>query len=386
MIRIVSVAIVLCMMLSCTDAVRTDLKEHNIDETLSLLMQESIYDSFGSMPGVSMSINSPLLKDLWSGAAGYADDEENKILDHSQVFRIASVTKTFVAAAILRLHEMDSLSIDDPISTYLDESILALLRSDGYDSHRILIKHCLNHTSGLADYIFDTENYIDEIIKDPKKRWTRKQQIEGAINWSDKFGEPGEQTKYCDTGYIILGAIIEHFYNGDLAEGLRSLLSFDLLGLSSTWLETLEVHPLENSDKVHRYHGKYETTDWDASIDLYGGGGLVSNTKDLATFMSALFNNEVYENPNTLDLMLSIPAYVQSAENNDQKEIKYYNYGLWTIVVFGKKVHMHNGFWGITMIYIPAYNTSIAVNATRGSNDRMIKKVLLVLEQLDKKR
>ena len=206
--------------------------------------------------------------------------------------------------------------------------------------------------------------------------------MEGAVNWGDKVGEPGEQTKYCDTGYILLGAIIESFFKGDMAQGLRTLLSYDRLGLTSTWLETLEPHPLDQSEKVHRYHGKYETTDWDASIDLFGGGGLVSNTADLANFLSALFDNKVFDKPQTINLMLSIPDHVQSTSVNDLSKIEYYNYGLWTIQVFGNNVHMHTGFWGTTVLYIPAYKSSIAVNGTRGNNDRMIKKTLLVLEKL----
>ena len=160
------------MLLSCTDSVKTDISEGDPDEIFSLLLQENIDHSFGSMPGVSMTINSPLLKRNWRGAAGHADDKKNEVLSHSQVFRIASVTKTFVAASILRLHEMDSLSIDDPISSYLDASAISILKSDGYDPNRILIKHCLNHTSGLADYIFVTDDFLNEIIKNPKKRWT----------------------------------------------------------------------------------------------------------------------------------------------------------------------------------------------------------------------
>jgi len=377
--------LVISLLCACSDSVSTDINENESDKLFSLLLQENIDHSFGSVPGVSMSINSPLLEQKFHGAAGYADLEEKEELSYSQVFRIASVTKTFVATAILRLHEMDSLSIEEPISTYIDESFISILQSDGYDPDRILIKHCLNHTSGLDDYIFVSEDFMNAILKNPDKRWTRKEQVQGAVEWGDKIGEPGAQTKYSDTGYILLGAIIENFYDGDLAKGLRALLNFDGLGLTSTWLETLEAHPLDQSNKVHRYFREIDATDWDASVDLFGGGGLVSNTADLADFMYALFNNGIYEDQSTLNLMLSIPEYVQASDANDQKEIEYYNYGLWTIEVFGNKVHMHNGYWGITMIYIPKYKTSIAVNTTRGNSDRMIKKVLLVLEQLNNK-
>ena len=382
--RILSICLIISLVSSCSNSVSTDLDKNEPDKLFSSLLQENIDDSFGSMPGVSIAIHSPLLENNWNGAAGFADDQLNEKLETGQVFRIASVTKTFVAAAILRLHEMDSLSIDQPISDHVDQSIISILESDGYNPEQILIKHCLNHTSGLADYAMATE-YINEMINDPRRTWTRKQQLEGAMKWGDKLGEPGEQTQYCDTGYIILGAIIEKFFKGDLAKGLRELLKFERLGLKNTWLENLEEHSLDDSNKVHRYHGKFETTEWDASIDLYGGGGLVSNTEDLAIFFFALFNNKIYTDPTTLELMSTVPDYIDEKDGNDRKDIKFYNYGFWTVNIFGNEVFMHNGFWCTTVLYIPKYNTSIAVNATRGTNDRMIKKVLMVLEQLNNK-
>jgi len=202
------------------------------------------------------------------------------------------------------------------------------------------------------------------------------------MQWGDKLGEPGKQTQYSDTGYIILGAIIEKFYAGNLAQGLRKLLKFDTLGLLSTWLETLEDHPFDDQVMVRRYYGRYETTDWDASIDLYGGGGLVSTTDDLAKFFHALFNNKIYAQEKTLILMLSFPEFLAENVHNDNREIEQYNYGMWTVKAFGENVHIHTGFWGTSMLYIPAYDASIAINTTRGKADRLIKKTILALEDL----
>jgi len=134
---------------------------------------------------------------------------------------------------------------------------------------------------------------------------------------------------------------------------------------------------------VHRYHGKYETTDWDPSIDLYGGGGLASTSLDLAIFFYALFNNEIYDNPETIDLMKTAPDLMAKSDRNDTKQIKYYNYGFWTVYAYGEEVHIHTGFWCTTSIYVPAYRASISINATRGTTDRLLKKVLLVLKQLN---
>ena len=367
---------------ACSGSVDTSLKQANYQTIFSSLLQECIDDSFESVPGVTMTIKSPLLERTWSGGAGFSEQDRNIPTKPSHPFRIASVTKTFVAAAILRLHEKESLSIDDPISLHIGEPFISILTSDGYRPDEILIKHLLNHTSGLHDYAQGSEEYLKEMIKDPKRRWSRLDQLNGAMQWGDKLGEPGEQTSYCDTGYILLGLIIENFYDGDLALGLRHLLKFDALGLDDTWLETMEAHPNEGQFMVHRYHGKYETTDWDASIDLYGGGGLASTTGDLAEFFYALFNNKIYEKPETIDLMRSVPDFISMKDRNNKNQIAYYNYGFWTVKAFGEEVHMHTGFWCTTMIYVPAYQASISVNATRGTTDRLLKKVLLVMKQL----
>ncbi len=370
---------------SCTGSVRTDVPIEQVEQALESLLQECVDHSYGSVPGVSMSVRSPILKDPWVGAKGFADQAKKQKLRADQPFRIASITKTYVAAAILRLHEMDSLTINDPLSLHFDNKILSLLKSDGYDPDKILIKHCLNHTSGLYDFGVGGRDYINAVLKAPQKRWSRMEQLEGAMEWGDKLAEPGVQSNYSDTGYILLGAIVEQFFDGDLAKGLRQLLKFDALKMNSTWLETLEAPAIENANMVHRYLGKIDATEWDASVDLYGGGGLVSTTKDLAIFYDALFTNKIYERPETLELMLSLPEHFTAETTNDQKEIAYYHYGFWPIKVFGNDVFMHNGLWQTTVAFIPTYHAAIAINCTNGKSDRLMKKTILLLKNLQEK-
>ena len=188
---------------SCGGSVDTSLKKANYDTIFSSLLQECLDHSFDSVPGVTMTIKSPLLEEIWSGSAGYSDQEKSIPTMVSHPFRIESVTKTFVAAAILRLHEKDSLSIEDPIAMHIGEPFISVLKSDGYRPEEILIKHCLNHTSGIHDYAQGSGNYLKEMIRDPKRRWTRMDQLEVAMQWGDKLGEAGEQTTYSDTGYIL---------------------------------------------------------------------------------------------------------------------------------------------------------------------------------------
>jgi CubicO group peptidase (beta-lactamase class C family) len=106
-----------------------------------------------SLPGVALAVRTPTLS--WAGAAGFADRASRKPLTVDAGFRIASVTKAFTAAAILRLVENGKLALKDPIAQHLSPATLALLRHRGYNVDRIRIKHLLQHTSGLYDYAGD---------------------------------------------------------------------------------------------------------------------------------------------------------------------------------------------------------------------------------------
>jgi len=136
--------------------------------TLEALLQEAIDDSLGEVPGVSMTVIAPQQAIHWVGAAGFADRPKKDSLHTNQPFRIASVTKTFVAAAILRLHETGKLNIDDPLADHISEAHLALLEADGYRTDRITLRHCLQHTSGLYDYAVASPAYLAPLCYRPR--------------------------------------------------------------------------------------------------------------------------------------------------------------------------------------------------------------------------
>src|SRR5262245_37776762 len=84
-----------------------------------------------TFPGVAVAVVSPRIR--WTGTAGHAVAGSSTPLDPLAGFRIASVTKTFTSAAILRLAEQGRLGLDDPIAKHLSPATLALLRSGRYD-------------------------------------------------------------------------------------------------------------------------------------------------------------------------------------------------------------------------------------------------------------
>ena len=327
-----------------------------------------------SFVGASLTVISPTLGIDFSDAVGFDSTERDRRLTAAQPFRIASLTKVYVTTAILRLREKTLLSIEDPISKHISKEHIQILRDGGYNPDAITIRQCLTHRSGLYDYAVGGPEYIREAARDPNKRWTRTEQIQFAMDHGEPQGAPGENEHYSDTGYVLLGEIIERRTNKGLAGGLRELLKFDELGLQTTYLESLEEKPANLEPSVKRY--MQETIDashWDNSVDLYGGGGLVSTTRDLAMFLQHLFNDDIYEKEDTLPVMLLKKEYTSTDNKLPAQRLGFES-------VVGKKsgleVYLHTGFWGTIFIHIPKYNCSIAMNDTTDADSEILQQVV----------
>ncbi len=371
-------------MISCKGKIDLNIQDDGANATFLALMENELNDRHSNLDGIALDVVSEEKDVAWNGVVGFDSKKKTDKLHIDQPFRIASVTKTFVAASILRLHEMDSLSIDEPIDNYISEQHKKILLSDGYKPNEIRIRHCLNHTSGLYDYAMGGSPYVGIVKQNPKKRWTRTDQLEFAVQHGDKLGYPGEKYAYSDTGYILLGEIIETFHNGDLAKGIRELVGFENLNMYSTWLETLEEKPDNMRKQVGRYLQNVDALEIDPSTDLYGGGGLVSTVMDLRKFMHGLFNGKVFQNDSTLDLMLEKPNYDPTYDTKADRRFKDYRHGLWRISLMGKDAYIHSGLWGIHLIHQPHSNSTLAVNYTRGFNDALVKRCFMAINEIDK--
>lgn len=305
-----------------------------------------------NMPGILIHIESPGRKISWSGAAGYSDKDNKVAMKPGQSFRIASVTKTFVASTILRLWEDKKLALEDPISKYISPEHSEILTKGGYDVNKITIRHLLTHSSGLFDHA-QTEEFMNKIFSEPGHVWTRTEQIQKATEWGKPVGEIGERFSYADTGYILLGEIIEKITGKTMNDAIREELALKKMGLNDTWIEGFR--PAKKENRIHQYFNGTDTYNFNPSLDLYGGGGFLSTGKDLAIYFQKLFNNQVYRHESTLDTMLA-PVHYREKPRMD------YRKGMYMISINGMDVYTHTGFWGTQVIYIPSMNTSIAVN------------------------
>ncbi|MEX9974942.1 serine hydrolase domain-containing protein [Providencia rettgeri] len=275
-------------------------------------------------------------------------DIEGRPLTVDTPLRIASNTKTFTAAAILRLAEMEKLSIDDAISEYIDPQYNTLL-STQYNTHAITIRHLLEHSSGLLDHA--DGDYLKAVLKQPNYVWSRTEQIEMYMRKQFPTFSPAKSFIYSDTGYILLGDIIERITGQSLGLAVRELLHFDSIGLESAYWESLEQPPQIAAPRARQYLGKLDGTHIHASMDTYGGGGLVMSSKQMAIFLEALFEGNIFSSPNTLETMLSMGSH-EGAE--------HYRLGIMVNVVNGITLYSHLGFWGSVAYYAPEAKTSAA--------------------------
>jgi D-alanyl-D-alanine carboxypeptidase len=264
--------------------------------------------------------------------------------------RIASNTKTFVAATVLRLWEQQRIDLDAAIGPLLTPALDELLRSGGYDTGRITVRQLLSHSAGLYDHAQD-ERYLPLVLSQPGKRWTREEQVRLAVSWGKPLGPPGTVFHYSDTGYILVGDIIERITGQSIGKAVRTQLRLDRLKLRATWWEILENMPPHAPARARQLIGDMDVTNIDASVDLYGGGGLVMSARDLATLTAALFEGRLFQHPETLREML----WKGPHEGADT-----YRLGVLVRHANGHDFYWHSGYWGTVAYYAPDAGLAVA--------------------------
>lgn len=274
-------------------------------------------------------------------------------VDERSPLRIASVTKTFTAATILRLWEQGVLDLDEPVSGLTSAGLLDPLTAAGYDFDRITVRHLLNHTSGLYDHASDAR-YQQMWFDQPDHQWTRAEQIALSARWSGPLHPPGTRFAYADTGYIILGDIIENVTNRPLHEAVREQLKFDALDLHETWWEVVEKPPHGVEGKAPQSLRGQPTDHLHGSLDVYGGGGLIMSARDMATFFQAMFEDRIFDHPRTLSEMTR-PMPHEGGDRYRLGIMAHTPQGDWRSQGF-----WHSGFWGTVVYYIPAKRLAVA--------------------------
>jgi D-alanyl-D-alanine carboxypeptidase len=148
---------------------------------------------------------------------------------------------------------------------------------------------------------------------------------------------------------------------------MRELLHFDELGIVHTYQESIDPVPPGQPGRLHQWFGDLDTYDWDPSLDLYGGGGLVSTATDLATFVEALLGGKVFEQAGTLETMLSVPPTNLQVSVPGNPVSLAAGAGIFRTDAAGHRCWGHEGFWGVQVLRCPEARLTVVVSRSQAS-------------------
>jgi D-alanyl-D-alanine carboxypeptidase len=216
---------------------------------------------------------------LFEKAYGMADLELRVPLQPDMVLRLGSITKQFTAAAILMLAEDGKLSLQDPIEKHLP----------GYPTqgHTITIEHLLTHTSGIQSYT-DMPGWMTSRILSPM---TVQELIDGFKKEPMQFA-PGERYAYNNSGYILLGAIVEKA-SGKTYEAFVTERIFQPLGMTASYYGGTERIIPKRAPGYTQEGDQPRNAGYLSMTQPYAAGSLVSTVADLARWDASLYTERL---------------------------------------------------------------------------------------------
>ncbi len=245
----------------------------------------------------------------WIGTAGEAQPGGEPMRENTPFF-IASVTKLYIAAAVLKLSEQAVIGLDHSIMEYLPESLVAgIHRLNGVDyTERITIRHLLSHTSGLPDWLEDRPKGGKGLLEQMAKEEDRLIGIEETLEYvrnklvphfpPQPLESKRKKVRYSDTNFQLLIAILERRTGKPLPLIFDELL-YRPLGLRNTFHP--EQLPADDMPKPATVWVGAEPLNMplfmQSSRDLY------STADDQLIFMRALISGQLFHDPATMNLM-----------------------------------------------------------------------------------
>ncbi len=210
---------------------------------------------------------------VYHGARGMADLELGVPLAPDMVFRLGSITKQFTAAAVLLLEERGELAVGDPITEYLPDYPV--------HGHTITIEHLLTHTSGIFSYTAIPHYMVSEVRRD----LTTAELIDEFKAEEMEFA-PGQRWSYSNSGYVLLGAIIERTSGQGYAEFVHRNI-FEPLQMASSHYGGHQLIP-RRANGYRREGEGYVNARYLSMTQPHAAGALLSSAGDLALWNAAL--------------------------------------------------------------------------------------------------
>lgn len=216
-------------------------------------------------------------------AAGRARLSPERALGTNVTFRAGSVTKSFVAAAVLRRVERGQLRLGDTVNRWLP----GLLP----EGRRVTVRMLLNHTSGLAEYATDP-SVVGELDGDPAHSYALRELARRAVR-IPRVAAPGKTFSYANTNYVVLGLILERVAGRSWTKELRGAILRPLRLRDTTTPATADAPEPFLHGYVPAANGEL-TAATILNPSFAGSAGMLTSTlTDLATFYRALLGGEL---------------------------------------------------------------------------------------------
>lgn len=292
------------------------LNAQNLEETFNTIVSE-YYNP--DTPGASILV-AKNGKAIYRKAIGKANLELDVDMKPENVFMLASITKQMTAVAILMLEEQGKLSVEDPITKFIPDYPT--------QGKTITIHHLLNHTSGIKSY-----TGIGNLTEVARQDKTIDELIDYFKNEPMDF-EPGEAYSYNNSGYVLLGKIIEVVSGVTYGEFIENNI-FERLGMSNS-------NYGKNSELVKNRVNGYEQNEKGYINANYfslsmgsAAGGIISTVDDMLKWQNALSHN-------TLISASTFQKAINGSNLNNGEHIPY-GYGLGEFQLKGSKGYTHSG-------------------------------------------
>lgn len=219
----------------------------------------------------------------WDASAGFPSRERECPASAGHHFGIGSVTKFYTATLVMRQVEAGTISLDEPISKWLDLPY----------AEQVTVRMLLNHTSGIPDYTSD-EGFLLRYVGLPEKLWQPNELVHVIENKPLDF-EPELRHEYSNSNYLLLGITLEKASGKTYAALLQEMT--DELGLRDTFYldhpDDMLIANAYDDDLLHL--GRRNLTGLRLSLHsgAFSAGGIVSTSSDVARFTRALFTGEI---------------------------------------------------------------------------------------------
>lgn len=287
---------------------------------------------------------------VYHKAYGKASIELDVPMKTDNVFRIGSITKQFTASAILKLVEEGKISLDDEITKFLPDYPT--------QGHKITVHHLLNHTSGIKSYTnlekWDSQTHRRDFTPQEMVDFFKEEPMEFA---------PGEKHNYNNSGYFLLGYIIEKASGMTYEEYIETKL-FAPLGMKNSYYGHPEEIVANRANGYTPGENGYTNAAYVSMTQPYGAGSLLSTVEDLSTWYHAVVAGKVISEANLAKALE--PTVLNDGSTED------YGYGWGIFDVKASKAFGHGG--GIhgfltASTFIPEEGVFVAVFSNCNCND-----------------